>query len=104
MVIKKISVPLLCITTLIHAYAMQQNNPVLRVTQISEFIDCVKLIQKQYPTSSPEYKKAIINLLETKIYKIYITNHPSTGSGVNARLPAEASAKAGSNHTNEKKS
>ena len=48
---------------------MQQNKPTFMVTQISEFLYCEKQIKKQYSPSSPEYKKAIIDLLDTKTYK-----------------------------------
>ena len=50
-----------------HIHAVHQKEVIpARVTQISEFIHCVKIIKKQYPPHSPEYQKAIIYLLDTK--------------------------------------
>jgi len=69
MVIRKAFLSFFCIITIIYTYAMQQNKPTFMVTQISEFLYCEKQIKKQYSPSSPEYKKAIIDLLDTKTYK-----------------------------------
>jgi hypothetical protein len=67
MVTKKISLFFLYITIIIHIHAMHPKESIpARVTQISEFIHCVKIIQKQYPPHSPEYQKAIVYLLDKK--------------------------------------
>jgi hypothetical protein len=72
MKIKKTFLPLLYITTIPHIHAMRQDKPIPhRISQISEFIDCIQHLQKQYPPSSPEYRKALIDLLDTKEYKTY---------------------------------
>lgn len=67
MKIKKTVLPLLYITTITHAHAMHPKEPIpARISQISEFMHCVKIIKKQYPPSSPEYQSAIIYLLDTQ--------------------------------------
>jgi hypothetical protein len=58
---------LLHITTIIHIHAMHPKEVIpARISQISEFIHCVQIIQQQYPPQSPEYRRAIIYLIDTK--------------------------------------
>jgi len=90
MVIKKILLPLLCITTCISVKAMQGDtlHPIIvrqlqsrypqwqKVTQTPEFLLCTTLL-KQNHSSSQEYEKAFQALMSTKEFKKYeMPNNP----------------------------
>jgi hypothetical protein len=69
MIAQKIFLSLFCITIMMHTHTMDQPKIFpLKITQISEFIQCIQLLQKQYPPSSQEYKEAVVELLLTKEY------------------------------------